>query len=72
VKTSIRIPPKQLGKLEEKVRSLMSEQRWQEGIQEIRDLAQLYGMDANELARQVANLAIERGHVQPLRQVDEL
>jgi hypothetical protein len=72
VRTKLRIPSKVLSELEQKVCSLMSKGSFREGLEEIRKLAPLYGMDANELARQVAALALEKGHVQPLKQVDHL
>jgi hypothetical protein len=66
------ISPLQLTSLEEKVRTLMGEGRYQEGLQEIRSLALISGVSPDELARQVAELALERGHVKPIQQVDRL
>ena len=57
-----------LAKLEQKVRSLMAQGRFQEAIQEVRSMASVYGESSNELARKVAELALELGHAQPLRQ----
>jgi hypothetical protein len=66
------ISPTQLSSLEEKVRRLMGEGRFQEGLQEIRSTALLSGTSSDELAKQVAELALERGHVRPIRQVERL
>lgn len=54
--------------LERKVRSLMSEGRFMDAIAEIRTAAFLHGEDRNQLARKVAELALELGHVQPIPQ----
>jgi hypothetical protein len=66
------ISPSQLSSLEEKVRTLMGEGRYQEGLQEIRTMALVCGESRDELTRQVARLALERGHVKPIQQVDRL
>jgi len=58
-----------LARLEERVRSRMAEGRFQDGIQEIRSAALVYGESSNQLARKVAELALELGHVQPLQQL---
>lgn len=67
-RTMLQLPPSALSSLETKVSQLMSQGRYQEGLQELRTMAMLYGIPRDELARQVAHLAIERGHVQPLRE----
>lgn len=60
------IPPEALSELEQKVRRLMRDGQWQEGLVEIRSTASLYAMTSEDLGRLVAAEALEKGHVRPL------